>query len=130
MLQQIETNGKTYPVNFGIRTLAATADALGMSIDKLTREFLVPDLPVGELIGMIVAVTAVALTEGARKAGAPRIYTQDEVVDLIDEDSGLLPHLVGLFRSSIGDGRPVFPTAAPEPPVTGKPAARKSARKK
>lgn len=116
MLQQITTNGKTYPLNFGIRTLATTADALGMSLDKMVKQFQMPDMNVGKMIGLIVSVSAVALTDGARKSGQPCSYSEDDVVDMIDEDKTLLPQLITMFRASIGTGQPVFPRAAPASP--------------
>ena len=113
MLQQFTTSGRSYPVNFGIRALAATADQLGLTLDTLARETVVPDMPFGRLIEIVTVVTAEAMTDGARKSGEPKRYTPDDVVDLIDGD----PALLALFRQSIGSGNPVFQTAArPENP--------------
>lgn len=117
MLQQFTTSGRSYPVNFGIRALAATADQLGLTLDNLARETVVPDMPFGRLIEIVTVVTAEAMTDGARKSGEPKRYTPDDVVDLIDGDPALLPALLALFRQSIGCGNPVFQTAArPENP--------------
>lgn len=124
MLQQITSNDRTYPVNFGIRTIAATADAMGMSIDKLSRSFVMPDMDLGALVDMVTRVSAVALTDGARKAGVPRTFTQDDVVDMIDDDPGLLSRLIEMFRASLGDGTSVFTKAAPGS-IAGKDAAAK-----
>ncbi len=129
MLQQITSNDRTYPVNFGIRTIATTADALGMSIDKLAREFTMPDLDLSELVDMVTRVSAVAMTEGARKSGTPHVYTQDDVVDLIDDDPALLSRFIELFRASLGDGSAVFTKAAPTKRA-GMVAARKPQAKK
>ena len=112
MLQQFTTNDRTYPVNFGIRALASTADQLGLKLDTLAREAIVPDMPFGRLIEIVATVTAEAMTDGARKSGEPKHYTPDNVVDLIDEDPALLPVLLTMFRQSLGNGSPVFPTAA------------------
>ena len=112
MLQQFTTNGRTYPVNFGIRALASTADQLGLKLDTLARDAVVPDMPFGRLIELVTVVTAEAMTDGARKSGDPKHYTPDDVVDLIDEDPALLPVLLTMFRQSLGNGSPVFPTAA------------------
>ena len=112
MLQQFTTNGRTYPVNFGIRALASTADQLGLKLDTLARDAVVPDMPFGRLIELVTVITAEAMTDGARKSGEPKHYTPDDVVDLIDEDPALLPVLLTMFRQSIGNGSPVFPTAA------------------
>ena len=112
MLQQFTTNGRTYPVNFGIRALASTADQLGLKLDTLARDAVVPDMPFGRLIELVTVVTAEAMTDGARKSGEPKHYTPDDVVDLIDEDPTLLPVLLTMFRQSLGNGSPVFPTAA------------------
>lgn len=112
MLQQFTTNGRTYPVNFGIRALASTADQLGLKLDTLARDAVVPDMPFGRLIELVTVVTAEAMTDGARKSGHPNHYTPDDVVDLIDEDPALLPVLLTMFRQSLGNGSPVFPTAA------------------
>ena len=112
MLQQFTTNGRTYPVNFGIRALASTADHLGLKLDTLAREAIVPDMPFGRLIEIVATVTAEAMTDGARKSGEPNHYTPDDVVDLIDEDPALLPVLLTMFRQSLGNGSPVFPMAA------------------
>ena len=117
MLQQFTTSGRSYPVNFGIRALAATADQLGLTLDNLARETVIPDMPFGRLIEIVTVVTAEAMTDGARKSGEPKRYTPDDVVDLIDGDPALLPALLALFRQSIGSGTPVFQTAArPENP--------------
>lgn len=117
MLQQFTTSGRSYPVNFGIRALAATADQLGLTLDNLVRETVVPDMPFGRLIETVTVVTAEAMTDGARKSGEPKRYTPDDVVDLIDGDPALLPELLTLFRQSIGSGNPVFQTAVrPENP--------------
>ena len=112
MLQQFTTNGRTYPVNFGIRALASTADQLGLKLDTLARDAVVPDMPFGRLIELVTVVTAEAMTDGARKSGEPKHYTPDNVVDLIDEDPALLPVLLTMFRQSLGNGSLVFPTAA------------------
>lgn len=112
MLQQFTTNGRTFPVNFGIRALASTADQLGLKLDTLARDAVVPDMPFGRLIELVTVVTAEAMTDGARKSGEPKHYTPDDVVDLIDEDPTLLPVLLTMFRQSLGNGSPVFPTAA------------------
>ena len=112
MLQQFTTNDRTYPVNFGIRALASTADQLGLKLDTLAREAIVPDMPFGRLIEIVATVTAEAMTDGARKSGEPKHYTPDDVVDLIDEDPALLPVLLTMFRQSLGNGSSVFPTAA------------------
>lgn len=112
MLQQFTTNGRTYPVNFGIRALASTADQLGLKLDTLARDAVVPDMPFGRLIELVTVVTAEAMTDGARKSGDPKHYTPDDVVDLIDGDPALLPVLLTMFRQSLGNGSPVFPMAA------------------
>lgn len=112
MLQQFTTKGRTFPVNFGIRALASTADQLGLKLDTLARDAVVPDMPFGRLIELVTVVTAEAMTDGARKSGEPKHYTPDDVVDLIDEDPTLLPVLLMMFRQSLGNGSPVFPTAA------------------
>lgn len=112
MLQQFTINGRTFPVNFGIRALASTADQLGLKLDTLARDAVVPDVPFGRLIEIVATVTAEAMTDGARKSGEPKHYTPDDVVDLIDEDPALLPVLLTMFRQSLGNGSQVFPTAA------------------
>lgn len=112
MLQNFTTNGRTFPVNFGIRALAATADQLGLTLDGLTRETVVPDMSLGRLIELVTVVAAEALSDGARKSGEPKHYTPDDVVDLIDGDPDVLPALLGMFRESIGTGSAVFRTAA------------------
>lgn len=123
MLQQFTTSGRSYPVNFGIRALAATADQLGLTLDNLARETVVPDMPFGRLIEIVTVVTAEAMTDGARKSGEPKRYTPDDVVDLIDGDPALLPALLALFRQSIGSGNPVFRRRpgpkTPRPPRSG-----------
>lgn len=123
MLQQFTTCGRSYPVNFGIRALAATADQLGLTLDNLARETVVPDMPFGRLIEIVTVVTAEAMTDGARKSGEPKRYTPDDVVDLIDGDPALLPELLALFRQSIGNGNPVFRRRpgpkTPRPPRSG-----------
>lgn len=133
MLQQFTTNGRTYPVNFGIRALASTADQLGLKLDTLARDAVVPDMPFGRLIELVTVVTAEAMTDGARKSGEPKHYTPDDVVDLIDEDPALLPVLLTMFRQSLGNGSPVFPTAArpvtPEVAVEQAVYVRKNPRK-
>lgn len=133
MLQQFTINGRTFPVNFGIRALAATADQLGLKLDNLARDAVVPDMPFGRLIEIVTVVTAQAMTDGARKSGEPKLYTPDDVVDLIDQDPALLPVLLTMFRESIGGGSPVFQTAArPEKPVVAEEKAvpvRKRPRK-
>lgn len=112
MLQNFTTNGRTFPVNFGIRALAATADQLGLTLDGLARETVVPDMSLGRLIEVVTVVSAEAMTDGARKSGEPKHYTPDDVVDLIDGDPDVLPALLGMFRESIGTGSAVFRTAA------------------
>lgn len=112
MLQHFTTNGRTFPVNFGIRALASTADQLGLKLDTLARDAVVPDMPFGRLIELVTVITAEAMTDGARKSGEPKHYTPDDVVDLIDEDPALLPVLLTMFRQSLGNASPVFPTAA------------------
>lgn len=112
MLQNLTTNGRSFPVNFGIRALAATADHLGLTLDSLAREAIVPDMSLGRLIELVTVVAAEALSDGARKSGEPKHYTPDDVVDLIDGDPDVLPALLGMFRESIGTGSAVFRTAA------------------
>lgn len=112
MLQNFTTNGRSFPVNFGIRALAATADQLGLTLDSLAREAIVPDMSLGRLIEVVTVVSAEAMTDGARKSGEPKHYTPDDVVDLIDGDPDVLPALLGMFRESIGTGSAVFRTAA------------------
>lgn len=112
MLQNLTTNGRSFPVNFGIRALAATADQLGLTLDSLAREAIVPDMSLGRLIELVTVVAAEAMTDGARKSGEPKRYTPDDVVDLIDGDPDVLPTLLGMFRESIGAGSAVFRTAA------------------
>lgn len=112
MLQNLTTNGRSFPVNFGIRALAATADRLGLTLDSLAREAIVPDMSLGRLIELVTVVAAEALSDGARKSGEPKHYTPDDVVDLIDGDPDVLPALLGMFRESIGTGSAVFRTAA------------------
>lgn len=112
MLQNFTTNGRSFPVNFGIRALAATADQLGLTLDSLAREAIVPDMSLGRLIELVAVVSAEAMTDGARKSGEPKHYTPDDVVDLIDGDPDVLPVLLGMFRESIGTGSAVFRTAA------------------
>lgn len=131
MLQQIITNDKTYPLNFGIRAMATAADNLGLTLDKMVRAVQVPDLAYSELIQLVVAVTAVALTEGARKSGEPHLYTDDNVVDLIDADAELLPKLIQMFQASMGSGSEVFRTATGATPAKAgrKPVAGGKTRK-
>lgn len=112
MLKTFKTNGREYPVNFGIRALAATADALGLTMDSLVQNAAMPELSMGRMIEMLTVVTAEAMTDGARRSGTPHRYTDDDVVDLLDEDPELLPVLLTLFRESIGSGNAVFRTAA------------------
>lgn len=111
MLQHITTKEKTYPLNFGIRTLAIVADSLGMTMDKMVKEAITPDMSFGDLVKLVLAVTSVAMTEGARKSGEPHRYTEDNVADLIDEDGELLAQLIQMFRMSLSIGGAVFQTA-------------------
>lgn len=131
MLQQITTNGETYPLNFGIRAMATAADNLGLTLDKMVKTVKVPDLAYSKLIQMVVVVTAVALTEGARKSGAPHVYTDDDVVDMVDADVELLPKLIQMFQASFGSGSEVFRTATGATPANPgrKPVAAKKPRK-
>lgn len=131
MLQQITTNSKTFPLNFGIRAMATAADNLGLTLDKMVKTVQMPDLAYSKLIQLVVAVTAVALTEGARKSGLPNCYTDDDVVDLVDADGALLPKLIQMFQASFGAGSEVFQTAAGVAPTNPgrKPVAGKKNRK-
>lgn len=113
MLQQITIDGKQFPINFGIRTMAATADAMGITLDSLVKKSALQDVSAGSLFRVVIAVAAVALTEGARKSGQPHRYTEDDVADLLDKDMSAFPTLLGMFRSSVGDGSTVFQTATP-----------------
>ena len=112
MLQHIKIKDCEYPVNFGIRALASTADQLGLKLDSLTREIIVPDMLIGRMIEVVTVVAAEAMTDGARKSGVPKRYTPDDIVDMIDEDPNALPALLEMFRASIGSGSAVFQPAA------------------
>lgn len=131
MLQQIITNGETYPLNFGIRAMATAADNLGLTLDKMVKTVQMPNLAYSELIQLVVVVTAVALTEGARKSGKPHCYTDDDVVDMVDADGELLPKLIQMFQESFGTGSEVFQTATGAAPINPgrKSAAGKKTRK-
>ena len=113
MLQQITIDGKQLPINFGIRTMAATADAMGITLDSLVKKSAMQDVSAGSLFRVVMAVAAVALSEGARKSGQPHRYTEDDVADLLDKDMSAFPTLLGMFRSSVGDGSTVFQAATP-----------------
>lgn len=97
MTKEITIQGKPTPIHYGILTIQTVLKTQGKELGDLLEE------NPGASIGMICEVSAAALSEGARRAGAKKRYTVDDVVDLIDDDETgeLLGTLAGLFSESM-----------------------------
>lgn len=95
---EIKIGGKVRPIHFGMRTINDFAKRTGREFgDAVTTADAVGTLD------SIVAVTALALNEGARLSGREERYTEDQVWDFVDAEPGIVLDVADLFKESIDD---------------------------
>lgn len=123
MIQHIETNGKRLPINFGIRVMATTADAMGMSFNGLCEKMDVENPPLADMLQLIISAAVIALNEGARIDNTGERFSEDDVVDLIDGDPKLLPEISRMMMQAMHPMETGFTTAGSSPKKT--PAVKK-----
>lgn len=97
MTKEITIDGKLMPVHYGIRTIQEVL----WKLDKDMGDLLVNNPAIS--LELITEVSAAALSEGSRRNGSDKRYTQDDVIDLIDDDESgeLLGKFASLFSESI-----------------------------
>lgn len=126
MIQYITTKGKRLPINFGIRVMAATADAMGISFDGLCKKMDAENPPLADMLQLIIGGIVIALNEGARIDNTGERFTEDDVVDMIDGDPALLPELSRMMTEATHPINTGFTTAVKSPKKA--PAAKTRSR--
>lgn len=91
----ITAAGRELPVHFGIRAInefskdqsLTFADTInGSGVDSLER---------------VIKIAVVGLNEGARRAGAPERFTEDNVWDMVDDEPELIIRIGEIFMESV-----------------------------
>jgi hypothetical protein len=95
-MTEIIIKGKPTPIHFGMKAVDEFTKRSGDDFEgNVTTTAAVSN------IESIVALTAVALNEGARKSGSDRRYTEDDVWDIFDDDPTLILRVSEIFVESI-----------------------------
>ncbi len=95
-MKEITIKGTPTPIHFGMR-----------AVDEFTRRTggdFADTVSTTEAVGnieSIVALTAVALNEGARKSGSDKRYSEDDVWDIFDDEPKLILEVTQIFVESI-----------------------------
>lgn len=128
MIKYLKVADREYPLSFGIRTYQELAKNWGKRLgevyevvdDKLHET--APEAFAVQL-EMIIAISTVALNEGARRTGAPERYTVDDVTDLFDDNnvSDLVGEMMSLVWESMGSDIASFMCGQKSPQKNQKP---------
>ncbi len=95
-MTEIIIKGTPTPIHFGMKAVDEfTKRSGGDFADNVTTTEAVGN------VESIVALTAVALNEGARKNGNEKRYTEDDVWDIFDDDPALILRVSEIFVESI-----------------------------
>ena len=95
-MTEIIINGKAIPIHFGMKAVNEFTKQQGSDFaENVTTSVAVGDLD------SIVTITAVGLNEGARRSGAEKRYTEDEVWDIFDDEPHLILEVSKIFVDSI-----------------------------
>lgn len=122
MIKYIKSNGKQYPVKFGLNASFALCEMYGLnSPDEIQAMFnadLQKRLDEGkqtiEDIKLFIALAYVGLQEGHRKERLDFDLETEDVVDMIESDNTVLSQVMEVYISS-----------QPKPEGVGKPKPRK-----
>jgi hypothetical protein len=95
-MTEIIINGQPTPSHFGMKAVDEFTKRTGGEFeDNVTSTDAIGN------IESIVALTTVALNEGARRSGADKRYTEDDVWDIFDDDPALILRVSEIFVESI-----------------------------
>lgn len=96
-IEEITIAGKNYPVAFGMRALNLICRLQGDTFGALDTE---KATDVSGALNLYVSVLEIALNEGARKMNRTERYTEDDVIDMFDEDAALFGKVAELLQSA------------------------------
>jgi hypothetical protein len=95
-MTEIIIKGTPTPIHFGMKAVDEFTKRSGSDFaDNVTTTAAIGN------IESIVALTAVALNEGARKSGDNKRYTEDDVWDIFDDDPAQILRVSEIFVESI-----------------------------
>lgn len=119
MLRYITHNGKELPVDFNVMTLAKIASHYGTDLTGI-QEMLGKFKEEEQYLEFIATIGSISLTRGAARAGdKDKIYTHDDIYDMLTEDMAFAERLFNGIFASMEGGAEVFPKVAkatPKPP--------------
>lgn len=107
-LQHIEHNGESYAVAFSIRELFSLCDKKNMTLEQLLSVF--NGAFTSDTYDVALELACLALNAGARRMGAEKRYTIDELDDMMSDDLSLFGKVISALESSLAKPS-VFPTA-------------------
>jgi hypothetical protein len=95
-MKEIIIKGEPTPIHFGLKAVDEFTKRTGGEFeDNVTSTDAIGN------IESIVALTTVALNEGARRSGSTKRYTEDDVWDIFDDDPALILRVSEIFVESI-----------------------------
>lgn len=118
MLRYITHNGEELPVDYNVMTLAKIAGHYGTDLTGI-QEMLGKFKNEEQYLEFIATIGSISLTRGAARSGKDKVYTHDDIYDMLTEDMAFAEHLFNGIFASMEGGAEVFPKAAkatPKPP--------------
>lgn len=96
MTREIIINGKPHPIAFGMRAQKEAAKIIGADFQNTLSGEIDPE----KGFDLMLAVARVALNEGARKSGSTVRFSEDNIVDMMDDDPTFMEQIQEMFSES------------------------------
>lgn len=91
----IEINGVSYPIHFGMASLAAFTEYKGITLVNLT------DLATAMNLQDSVVLIRLALLQGARRSGTTFVLSWEELADAFEDDFDAYTRAMELYADSV-----------------------------
>lgn len=126
MIETIVINKREYPANYGISTLVKLARKRGQQLNDIIDSLAAADQLTS--IELIVDVAQIALTEGARIRNTGETFSDDFVLDAINDDISLMSQVAEQLAASLRHAS-AFPTGTPRAETRSKTGSRRRRRR-
>jgi hypothetical protein len=93
--------GGDLPVSFGLGALMIIERKTNRKWASIAQEFQSSEDGGGASIELVCTVVAAALTNGSRKAGTFKNYTEENVADIVDTDTTFIERVMGVMAEDM-----------------------------
>lgn len=104
-MQEIIINGKPTPIHYGMRVFKNIAQQQQASVGEVivaAQQIVESNLSVAvDGLSLLINASVTALNEGARRSNLETRYSEDDVVDMIDDDHTLLSRFLELLNEAV-----------------------------